>query len=55
MLHPLHARSMDGVFVVFYDIRVNTNLVEPIYCLEEEKRASLIVFLQTEGEDGEWT
>lgn len=43
---------MDGVSVVLGDGRASTDLVEPIYCREGEKRPSLVVFSQTEAGDG---
>jgi hypothetical protein len=44
--------ATEAVFVVFCEIRLNTDLVEPIFCLEEEKGPSLIVFLGRRDEDG---
>ena len=55
MMHPVRKRQEDGVSVDSVHNMADADLVEPIYCLEEKKRASLIALSQTLGEDGEWT
>lgn len=41
--------------MVFDWIDVETDLVEPIFCLEEERGSLSVVFWRRRGEDGGWT
>lgn len=47
---PLCGGPTNGAFVILGGTRANTDLVEPMYCLEEETRASLTVSWEARGQ-----